>query len=254
MEPRTPNPWLVPLRTSRNERYRIVVFPYAGGGASAFRTWSSLLPAEAGLYGVQYPGREQRIGEAALADLDSLAAGAASAVAMLADRPIVLFGHSMGGQVAFETCRRLAERHGVRADHLFISAVHAPDRLSRRPLSGLPDGPFLRNIAEMGGTSPAVLESRELMDLFLPMLRADFMATEGYGRERGEAAVATPVTALYGLDDPEAWRSEVEGWRPYCAGGFELVSVEGDHFFMIKRAVAVVKLVRHRAEALLAAA
>jgi surfactin synthase thioesterase subunit len=75
---------------------RLVCLPPAGGSASAFTAWASLLPAGVDLHALQLPGRGTRLAEpmpdafgALLRDL--------IAELRIADRvPVVLFGHSWG--------------------------------------------------------------------------------------------------------------------------------------------------------------
>ena len=55
----------------RKEKRKLIIFPYAGGGASAFRKWHSLCQ-DTKLYVAQYPGRENRIGEPPIANFSTL--------------------------------------------------------------------------------------------------------------------------------------------------------------------------------------
>ena len=64
--------WLQPLNTpdAVEVRLRLILFPHAGGSASAFRTWE--MPQEFEVYGVQLPGRGPRRGEPACTSLAEL--------------------------------------------------------------------------------------------------------------------------------------------------------------------------------------
>src|SRR6266852_5398189 len=96
--------WLYCAVQRAQPRERLICFPHAGGSASFFRDWGNHLP-ESEVYGVCYPGRAERIDEPPPTDLRQLAGEIAAAVEPLSDRPIALFGHSMGGIVALETAR-----------------------------------------------------------------------------------------------------------------------------------------------------
>lgn len=85
----------------------------------------------------------------------------------------------MGAQVAFETCR-LLEQRGLAPQGLIISGCHAPHLHSERQLSHRDDADFIAELIDIGGCSPELRENQELMSLFLPLLRADFYATESY--------------------------------------------------------------------------
>lgn len=81
--------------------------------------------------------------------------------------------------MAFETCR-LLEQRGLAPQGLIISGCHAPHLHSERQLSHRDDADFIAELIDIGGCSPELRENQELMSLFLPLLRADFYATESY--------------------------------------------------------------------------
>ncbi len=85
------------------------------------------------------------------------------------------------------------------------------------------------------GTSETVLESREMMDLVVPLIRADLQINDAY-RSTAEPPLACPLTVLGGLRDDEARPEELEQWAPYTSQSFTLRMVSGDHFFPFNEA------------------
>src|SRR5262245_28591722 len=83
------------------EKLRLFCFPYAGGAAHIFRGWSDYVPADVGLYSIQPPGRGTRFSEPPLRTLDALVSAVLADLVKLVDLPFILFGHSLGGRVAF---------------------------------------------------------------------------------------------------------------------------------------------------------
>src|SRR4051812_38568638 len=102
-----PDPWLPFTRPNPAARLRLFCFPFAGGGASAFRLWSQGLPLTVDVCPVQPPGRETRFREPAYTRLPPLVTALADALRPHFDRPFAFFGHSMGAIVAFELAREL---------------------------------------------------------------------------------------------------------------------------------------------------
>lgn len=96
----------------------VVLFPHAGGGASAYRLLSAALTeAGARVLIVQYPGRQDRAAEPHPGSLSGLAQGAVADLRPQLDGgPLTLFGHSMGAIVAFEAVRAL-EAAGITVAH-----------------------------------------------------------------------------------------------------------------------------------------
>src|SRR6185312_1984176 len=85
---------------------RLFCIPYAGGGSAVFREWPGALPdVEVGL--VRLPGRESRFRDRPYSDMTALVADLADILLSQVDRPYALFGHSMGGRIAFEVGRRI---------------------------------------------------------------------------------------------------------------------------------------------------
>src|SRR5687767_13169779 len=90
---------------------RLFCFPYAGGGASIFRTWSVGLPEGVQVCAVQFPGREERLSEEPFDHWREIVKALADVFSPnLAELPFIFFGHSMGALISFELARELRRR------------------------------------------------------------------------------------------------------------------------------------------------
>lgn len=231
--------WLAPAKPNSQARARLFCFPYAGGGALAFRGWTPSMPAGVELCPVRLPGREGRIREAALTRVGALAEASAVALLPHLDAPFSLFGHSMGAFVAFELARLLRRRHGLRPVRLFVSGCRAPHTPRKRPTTyDRPEREFLDELRRLNGTPPEVLDDPELMRVMLPLLRADFEASETYDYT-ADSPLDCPITAFGGQDDPEATRADVRAWCEHTSDAFTLKVFAGDHFFLHSAQAAV---------------
>ena len=123
--------WLAYREVKPHARLRIFCFPYAGGGASIFRGWTALLPADLEVCPVQLPGREGRLREAPFTHMEPMVNALVDALQPYFDLPFVLFGHSMGAAIAFELTRELRRRGRPQPLHLFAAGRRAP-HLHRR--------------------------------------------------------------------------------------------------------------------------
>src|SRR5688572_26153562 len=97
---RTDDRWIRRFHPSPEAAARLVCFPHAGGAASFYFPMSEALSPAVEVLAVQYPGRQDRLAEAPLADINALADHITSGLSHLDDRPLALFGHSMGSLVA----------------------------------------------------------------------------------------------------------------------------------------------------------
>src|SRR5215831_10645719 len=226
-----PAAWVRRAQRPRPPLVTLFCLPFAGGGAGVFREWPAGLPAVIEVCPVHLPGREARFGEPAIGDLDALVDALLEGLLSHLVGPFALFGHSMGGLIAFELADRLRGR-GVTPAWFFASGVRAPHLRPRPdPRHALPDDEFLAALRQLNGTPPELLENPEIMDLMLPTLRSDFRLVETY-RYRPRPPLECPVAAFGGRDDPNVPREDLEAWRRQAAGRFEAHVLPGDHFFL----------------------
>jgi len=76
-----------------------------------------------------------------------------------------------------------------------------------------------------------VLENVELMELLLPILRADFAVCETYVYEADDP-LDCPISAFGGLQDEYVSRESLGAWREQTSGSFSLRMFPGDHFYL----------------------
>jgi medium-chain acyl-[acyl-carrier-protein] hydrolase len=230
----TADPWFPFRRSSPDSKVRLFCLPPAGGGASLYREWPKLFPASIEVCAIQLPGRERRCAEAPIARLPPIVAAVASAMLPLLDLPFAIFGHSMGGLIAFEVARQLGK--GSQSPlHTFISATSAPHHPDTDPIHQLSDEAILAKLRRPGsGYAEEILGSAELMELFLPVLRADAALTETYCGSKAVVMepLACAVTVFIGTHDLVVLPERARDWRAYTHGPFREVVVPGGHDFL----------------------
>lgn len=234
--------WLRRHTPAREATRRVVCFPHAGGSASFFHPLARVAAPGVEVVAVQYPGRQDRLGEPCVEDLETLADHVHDALARRDDGvPTVLFGHSMGALVAFEVARRLGRAALSRPARLVVSGRRAPSVVREETVHLLDDDGLAAEVARLGGTDPRLLADQEIRDLVLPAVRGDYRAVETYRHEPGEP-LSCPVTVLTGDTDPRVTEAEARGWEPYTRGPFALRVFPGGHFFLNNRWPEVMEL------------
>ena len=148
------------------------------------------------------------------------------------DLPFAIFGHSMGATIGFELARELRQRHWAAPRRLIMSGGRAPHRPSPlSPLAGLPAGKFLEAVQERYGCfSNEILQLREMLDLLLPILRADLKLFETYQCTL-EPPLDCPISVFGGVDDATVTKDELADWELHTTAAFDLCMLPGGHFF-----------------------
>ncbi|MFJ9413786.1 thioesterase II family protein [Streptomyces sp. NPDC101227] len=213
---------------------RLICFPHAGGTAQLYHGWRALLPQDVELLAVRYPGRQDRFTEPCAERMDDLADAIDAALEPYLDRPLALFGHSMGSSVAYEVALRL-EKRGIVPRRLLVSGRAAPHRAERTELHKSDDETLIAEVRRLGNVDAEAYDIPELRELLLPALRADYRLLENY-RPRHPARVRAPITAYTGDDDPHCAVDDARSWSELTApGAFDVRSFRGDHFYLVPR-------------------
>jgi medium-chain acyl-[acyl-carrier-protein] hydrolase len=224
-------PWLGNWKPNRRASVRLFCFPYAGGADSVFRSWQQILTDTIEVCPVQLPGRGSRITEPPCTDIKQLVQDAGQALAPYLDKPFAFFGHSLGALIAFELARYLKREYSESPVHLFASGRCSP-QTTNGPLDlKLFDSKLPEMLRRYNGTPEEVLDDPELMELILPVLRADLALCKSY-IYTPQLPFSFPITAFGGLDDHGVPRRYIESWREHTTGPFVLRMFPGSHFFL----------------------
>ncbi|MER5995413.1 thioesterase II family protein [Streptomyces viridosporus] len=235
--PRNDVTWFRRYPPSSSTRMRLLCLPYAGGSASFYHSWANAFGDDVEVLATRYPGRQERIAEPCLESMEELADAVTTAVLPLLDKPLAVFGHSMGASLAYEVVVRLERRHGFCPSLLLVSGQQPPHR--QRPRTAHLDGveSVLAEVRKLGGTDAALLEDPDLRELVLPALLADFSVVGRYAEKgpRPAMPVRCPVVGYVGDRDPNVTVEEVAAWSGIAPKGFEFKVLQGDHFYLTPR-------------------
>ncbi len=235
------SPWLRNFHPAPNARIRLVCFPHAGGSASYYFPMSAALAPEFNVYGVQYPGRQDRHSEPFVETIDDLADQVFTALTALPEQPTAFFGHSMGAVLAFEVTRRYESLSGRRPVVVFASGSRAPSRYGDE-WERKSDSDLIDVMRDLGGTDPRVLNDPDLLSTFLPAFRNDYRALQAYHRGT-DVAVHAPVVVMSATDDPKTSEDDARAWLQHTSGGGQVHLFTGGHFYLEKQPQKVIEVV-----------
>ncbi|MEE6259651.1 thioesterase II family protein [Plantactinospora sonchi] len=223
--------WFRAYRRVDNPTLRLICLPHAGGVPTAFRGWPPLLPEDVQMLAVCYPGRQDRLTEPCITTMDEMADRLCAALLPYADRPLALFGHSMGAAIAHEVAGRLEARHEVRPVGLFLSGRPAPARSNRGHLHKQDDQALVREVHALGAADVSAYDNPDLRELLLPALRADYRLIETYRPDR-PPTVTTPIVGYLGDADPAYRPDDMASWADVTTAGCTVHILPGGHFYL----------------------
>lgn len=209
---------------------RLVCFPHAGASTMTYYPWRSALAGRIEVCVVDSPGRVGRPDDPPVSTVAELLSVIEQRARPLLRPPYVLYGHSLGALLAFETARRLSAQ-GLAPALLVVSGRNGPAvPAAIAPIHGLPDEQFLQGLEQMDSSMTALRDQPELAQLFLPTLRSDLKLAETYEYHDGPP-LSCPVLSVQGEDDPMVSRSGVATWATHTTGRCAFRWMPGEHMF-----------------------
>ncbi len=252
---RSTGSWLVIQRPRPNARFRLICFPFAGGGSAVFDNWGEAFNPDIEIVSVEAPGRLGRIDEEPVRTIEQFARGLYPELLEKLDRPYAVLGHCLGGLTLYETLRFFQARHDSMPQHIFVSGARPPsvlrapgnfeEELNQRLKSYVnykagrlgyqqPDEVFAEIVRAFGiSESSKMLEEEELRQLVLPTVRAEFEMTSRYVY-LPEHPFPVPITCFRGMRDDYFRRVHASIWQKFTTGNFELFERDTGHFAIVE--------------------
>ncbi|MFJ3484090.1 thioesterase II family protein [Pseudomonas sp. NPDC090202] len=222
---------------------RLFCLPYSGASAMFYSRWRRQLPQWLQVRPLELPGRGMRMDQPLERDIAALARQLADEISAELDTPYALFGHSLGGLLAYELAHELYRRQLPAPLALFTSATAGP---ARRDVSEYAieksDEELLARLRTLGGTSEEALANADLMALMLPILRADFLLCGSFQYGQREP-LPLPIHVFGGKQDAVRV-DELIDWQEETSSGFSLDMFDGHHFYLMDQEAALLRCLR----------
>ncbi len=235
-------PWFRSYVPKPDAPCRVICFGPAGGSPAFFLEWARSGPPELEVLACVLPGREARAAEPPATDLSVLVGEVAAAVRPLMDRRTVLFGHSMGAVLAWETARRLEADGGPSPAGLVVSGCSSPEppgTPSAQEYREPDDQELTAWLVGLGGTPAELLADPEARAVILTAFRAD-LGLLGTHRPRPAPRLRTPLRVLVGEDDPTVGVADAERWLGATERFAGVRAFPGGHFYLVGRTSGVI--------------
>lgn len=208
--------------------------PHAGGNAAYYTMFGEFFPDFVKVVPLDLPGKGRRCREPLPTCMETMGRDLLEQIRPTAQSaPYAIFGHSMGGLLAF-VCARLAHEAALPLPRaLFVSSSATPDKVRTgisRPVAHLQPGELWEHVMRMGGTPPGVALSAEFKRYMEPLLVADFSAVENW--QPGPCQpLPVPIHVCIGKDDLVT-EEDARLWQQLSDMGGTVRSFNGGHFYI----------------------
>ncbi|WP_068136335.1 type I polyketide synthase [Roseimaritima ulvae] len=226
------NDWLIRGCSPPDAPFRLICFHSMGVGASLFTKFLVNPPEHFDMLAVQTPGRENRMDEAVVESVEELADQIVPMLTPLFDKPVVIWGHSYGGIVAREVIRRLRQREACTPFHFMVTGTVAPHLIhlwQKREV--MLKAMVADNSPEYLVSLSRYVDDAEFLKSIIPLMRRDWPLLKNY-RYQSDGPLSCPITAFAARQDDMVYTDEIREWSQHTRDPFELIEVDGDHWFL----------------------
>ncbi len=218
------------------ERIKLFCLPYAGGSAMIYKSWKRYLDSRIDLRPVELAGRGLRFKEPLYSNAEEAVNDLCNnIIEQLDEEPFAFFGHSMGTILTYELVQKVIAQTKKVPLHVFFSGRYPPFvDVKNEKIHMLPDKEFLAELKHLGGMDNEVLENKEILELFLPILRSDYKLVDTYRHNGSIAKFNCDITVLNGNSDKYIEGKEVNRWRECTINNCWFYEFDDGHFFINK--------------------
>jgi medium-chain acyl-[acyl-carrier-protein] hydrolase len=237
----TSNDILIRNEDRPNAQLRLFCFTFAGSSAQVFFDWNDYAPEWLEISGFELPGHGRRLVDSKLVETHAEAAVLiADALSPMLDQPYALYGHCLGGILAYEATRVLSSRGERQPVHLFTSGARGPHLgIPIADVEAMNDEQFIEHFSQVYGAPISLLNDPYMRPLLLPMMRTAARMTQRYRYAPGPP-VTYNITAVAGEQDPYVQMCHLEGWRQHTTANVVTRLYPGGHFFFIESASRII--------------
>ncbi|MCO5230258.1 MAG: alpha/beta fold hydrolase [Chitinophagales bacterium] len=224
---------------------RVIFLHHAGGDKYSWRRYNDALPASIEKIYLELPGRGDRFSESLLDSTQYMIEDLLKQVLPYLNEPYILVGKSMGALHSYLLLHKIVQANLPLPIHVFLGSRKAPDAYrSHIKIAKLSSLEFWKGVEAYGGVPTALLQHKELMELYEPILRADFHSLESY-EYKPAAQLPISATVMVGREDSIQLK-EVLTWQNCFSKNVDFLELSGSHFFMHEQAYQISQMIEDK--------
>jgi medium-chain acyl-[acyl-carrier-protein] hydrolase len=227
------------------KKIKLFCLAYAGGTAMIYSRWKKWMDKSIEIVPIELAGRGIRGKEPFFASLDEAAEDVYARIKEAADgSPFAIFGHSMGALLTYEVMHKMQDRGDEMPVYAFLSGRNAPHvEVENKMIHLLPDDLFIQEIARIGGTPKEFFEQKQLLDMFIPILKADYKMIETHPFVPKAEKLDVEIAVLGGTEDEDVKVEDLGKWGDLVKRNCSVYVFEGGHFFIFDKYPDIIDLI-----------
>lgn len=207
---------------------QLIAIPFAGGSLNSYNQMKQINGIT--IINYELPGRGRRYEDSEYT-MDRIKQEIIKQIDF--SKPYILFGHSMGAFIAYETCAFIEELKLKKPIKVILSAQIPPHCVEKHSYDREMDSAsVVAYLKSMGGTPQEVLDSKELIDYYGRILKNDLMLLKTYLQNGWSSKVESSLEIWNGIQDNMIPISKVIKWKDVTLSECHIKSFEGGHFFI----------------------
>jgi len=231
------------------KKINLLCFTFAGGNKYSYRLLFDKAPYFLNVITIEYPGRGSRIKEQLISDIHTLVNDLYKQVQSIVDiDKYAIYGHSLGGLVAYLMTLKLLENNHKQPEYLFITGTTGPSSFSRTQKKRylLSHDEFVKEIKDLGGMPDEILQNEDLLSFLEPILRNDFKVSEEY-IYKDHPPLNIPITVITGTEE-DMENEDVLLWQKESNLNVDFMQMEGGHFFILQHIDKIMEIISEKSK------
>lgn len=223
------------------KKIKIFCIPFAGGSQFSYLGYRKEAISNLELLLLDLPGRGKRLDEKCLTDIHAMTDDVFQNVVANIKEPYAIYGHSMGGLIAFLLTKKIIKKGITPPLKLYLTGRGGPSVIRKDEMKHtLPREAFIQTLKDLGGMDH-ILADHSLIEFFEPILRADLQAAERYQYTK-EKPFDIPITVLIG-EDEKITLEEASAWQAETTHPLTLKQLPGNHFFIFQHEKEIMEMI-----------
>jgi acyl transferase domain-containing protein/NADPH:quinone reductase-like Zn-dependent oxidoreductase/surfactin synthase thioesterase subunit/ubiquinone/menaquinone biosynthesis C-methylase UbiE/NAD(P)-dependent dehydrogenase (short-subunit alcohol dehydrogenase family) len=227
------------IKKNPDAKLRLFCFPYLGGSATVYDSWSEKLPDSIELYSIQASEKAM-----AIKDIETLLNEYEKAMLALLDKPFAVYGHSHGARLGTGLVARLHSKHNKKPEALFTGSYISKqlvqkycDMIKPGEEDSISDD-MLNQFLKEFDTPVNIISNDEHMQNMIRKLRSDMAVGVRLQRsqetsKKKQETIPCPVHIFSGEHDPSLTVDKLPKWDEYSLeNSYKIETLPGSHLFL----------------------